>query len=119
MNDDKARRRDALKWLAVARQAKVDDVTAGAYLVGLADLPAWAVEKACRQIGYTERGEYEDKWPELGKIRGVALAAMKADHERAETSRMLTAHNEPADPERLRLFLEQVKAEVARKAMGE
>lgn len=102
----------------MARQAKVDDVTAGAYLTGVADLPAWAVERACRQIGYTERGEYEDKWPELGKIRSAAVAAIQADEDRRESARLLNApESERASPEKLAKLLEAAKAEVKRKAM--
>ena len=100
------------------RRADLDDQVAGAYLTGVADLPAWAVEKACKQIGTTPRGEYEDKWPELGVIRSIALAAIKADEDRAQSERLLLSHRqERADPERLKRFLEDVKAVVAKKGM--
>lgn len=92
-------------------------MTAAAYLTGLADLPAWAIEKACRHLGYRAREAYEDKWPELGTIRTVAIAEMRADAERAESKRLLTAHGEPADPARLQRFLDDIKAEIRRKAM--
>lgn len=116
--EERTRRKDALKWLAVVRRADLDDATAAAYLTGVSDLPAWAVEKACKQIGFSERGEYEDKWPELARIRSVAQAAIRADVERAQSERLLASHRqEPADPSRLAQFLADVKAEVARKTM--
>lgn len=88
-------------------------------MTGLSDLPAWAVEKACRVIGNTERAEYEDKWPELGKIRGVALAAIKADDEHRQSERLLMTGRteEPASQERLEQFKRDIAAELAKKSM--
>jgi hypothetical protein len=104
--------------LAVVRRTDVDDATAAAYLTGVSDLPAWSVEKACRQIGYSERGEYEDKWPELARIRGAAIAAIKADDERRETDRRLLPPGEtPLPRERFQQLLSDVKALIAKKGM--
>lgn len=114
---DIQRRKDALKWLATVRQAKVDETTAAAYLTGVADLPAWAVEQACKDLGFRERGAYEGAWPELGAIRGIAVAKVK-HHAEQRNSRRLLAPPEgvtPVDPEKWKQFRAMVDAHVKSK----
>lgn len=119
MSEESKRRKDALKWLAIVRRADVDATTAAAYLTGVSDLPAWAVEKACRKIGYSPREEFEDKWPELGTIRALASAEVRADEDRANAERLrITGHEEtPASSERLEWLLSAIKREIARRSM--
>ena len=56
-------------WLVAVRRAELSREESAAYLGGLVDLPAWAVERACRYLGSQPRGEYEPAMPDLGAIR--------------------------------------------------
>lgn len=91
---ENARRASALAKLAALRQAKgqgYDRETAAAYLTELTDVPAWAVERACQDIGRQRRAEYEKAFPELGQIREVALTHVRLEKNRRESQRLLTA----------------------------
>lgn len=112
------RRSAALSWLATVRQVEPDPETATAYQLGLEDLPAWAVEQACKRIGYSKRAEYEKAWPELGDIRAIAEAAVRHRAEMEASRRLLAPPATPrADRERLAKFMADVKALIAKKGM--
>lgn len=121
MNDDVAdrlRRRNALKLLAVHRQAKPDQETAAAYLVALQDMPADVLEQACHDIGYAPRGEHELAWPELGAIRARCEVIMRYRREQRELARpKLSDGDTPLDFARLKHFKEDVAKLVKQKAM--
>lgn len=73
----------------------------GAYMVALADLPAWAVEAACmRAVRGGVAGLNPDFAPTAARLHGLAREAMAdATAERVKISEVLRARIEPpADP---------------------
>jgi hypothetical protein len=96
----------------------VDKETAAAYLTGVSDVPAWAIERACRDIGFKPRPDYETRWPELGVIRDHATAHLRHEAEKRETQRLLAAPPiTPVAPEKLAKLRQDVEALIRRKAM--
>ena len=101
------------------RRAELSREESAAYLGGLMDLPAWAVERACRYLGSQPRGDYEPAMPELGAIRVRAEAALRADRERRENARLLQAPDvEPVSAERVESFMARIREAIARKGMS-
>lgn len=115
--EDRARRKNALKLLAVHRQAKPDQETAAAYLVALQDVPADVLEQACNYIGFTARGEHELAWPDLGTIRSRCEAILRYRREQRDSRRLLEDKRPAISPERLASILEQCRAMSKTKAM--
>lgn len=112
------RRKEALKWLSIVRQATVDPETSAAYQTGLVDVPADVVEQACRDIGYQSRGQYEPTWPELGTIRERCHAIIRVQRERIESRRLLNRHiPDPVPQERVDDFMAQIRQAIGKKVM--
>lgn len=102
----------------MVRRAAIDDATAAAYAAGIEDLPGWAVEEACRAIGFRPRREWESAWPDLGAIRAAALTAMRTRADRAETARLLAPPDlVPVDPAKLANLRADVRALLERRRM--
>ena len=117
--EQRLRRRNALKLLAVHRQARPDQETAAAYLVALQDIPAEVLEQACQRMGYAPRAEHELAWPELGAIRARCDAIMRRLREEREQARpKLTDGDTPLDLDRFKQFREDVAKLAKRKTMG-
>ena len=112
MTDEKierSRKVNALKLLAILRQAKPDQETAAAYLLDLQSYPADVLEPACQAIGRQPRSEYEKDWPEVGIIRAKCEAIMRYQREQMEQARpKLTDGDTPLDLEKLKNFKRDV-----------
>jgi hypothetical protein len=100
------------------RRAELSREESAAYLGGLVDLPAWAVERACRYVGSHPRGEYESAMPDLGAIRARALAQIRLEQDRRDSARLLRAPDfEPVPTERIESFMAKIREAIGRKAM--
>lgn len=81
---DEAKRREALKFLALARQADPDAATATTYLIALRDLDADLLQQACYELGNEARPDYGSALPDVGTIRA---RASKVARDRREAER--------------------------------
>lgn len=87
----------ALKFLAVARQADPDFETSGVYLIALADLDSRLVMRACRQLALEPRLDFMPAMPAVGTIRALVAELARADAEAERHARYLPrpASDEP------------------------
>lgn len=95
------RRREALKFLAIARQVGDSDAGIGVvYLKGTEDLDPGVLERVCEQLGKEPRAEFAPTMPDLGTIRRRCeeLARRDAEHVAASKVLPLPAHLDDHDP---------------------
>ncbi|MCR4375632.1 MAG: hypothetical protein NUW22_12365 [Acidobacteria bacterium] len=92
------RRREALKYLAVARQAEVDPAVGVVYQRGLEDIDAGLVERACEAFGKEPRADYKSALPELGALRARCEGLAREDAERAAATKLLPMPASEDDP---------------------
>lgn len=109
---------NALKLLAILRQAKPDQETAAAYLLDLRAIPSDVLEQACQGLGRRPRGDHELAWPDVGTIRAVCESIMRRRREAEEQARpKLTDGDTPVDPAKWGEFRARVQALAKRKVM--
>jgi hypothetical protein len=94
------RRKTALQFLSVARQAEADPAMALVYLKGTEDLDPGVLERVCEALGKEPRQDYKSAMPELGTIRSRCEALARADAESAAAQRLLPVPAEHADDDR-------------------
>jgi len=99
MRTQDERRREALKYLIIARQADADPAVGLVYQKGLEDIEADLVERVCEVLGKTPREDYRSALPELGAIRARCEALAREDAALAATAKLLPMpegrHDEP------------------------
>ncbi len=101
LSPDELRRREALKFLALARQADPDVATASAYLVALRDLDPGLLEEACYQLANEPRPDYGSALPDVGTIRARASRVARERREaerRAKVVLALPTRSGPDEP---------------------
>lgn len=80
MSTPELRRREALKFLSVARQADPDPAVGLVYLTALSDVAPEFLEAACHQLALQPREDYKPAMPDVGTIRALAESlAREAD----------------------------------------
>lgn len=80
MSTPDLRRREALKFLIVARQADADPAVGVVYLTALADVAPEFLEAACHKLALLPREDYKPAMPDVGTIRELAESlAREAD----------------------------------------
>lgn len=111
MVDNKEARLTALTKLALRTREKVEPATFVLYVEDTAKFSTAVVVEACDRWGRSQA--WFPKAAEL--IEECRLVAQR--HEERREQRQLSAHSEPASPERLAKFLDDVKALARQKAM--
>lgn len=91
MSTPELRRREALKFLIVARQADADPAVGVVYLTALADIAPEFLEAACHQLALQPREDYKPAMPDVGTIRALAEVVAREALEAARLSRLLPA----------------------------
>lgn len=81
----------AIKALAVARAAEIDENTQVVYLDLLSDLPAETVARACHHLSRQPREAYQSAMPEVGLIRSEVARIIREDKEAERKRRILPA----------------------------
>jgi hypothetical protein len=98
---DEARRAEALKFLALARQADPDQATAATYLLALRDLDAELLQQACYELANEPRPDYGSALPDVGTIRARVSSVARQRRESERQAKVLqlpashTADDEP------------------------
>jgi len=109
--DSKTQRVNALTRLALATREKVESATYVVYVEDTAHFSADVLAQACKRL------EHSSPWfPKVAELIAECQLVANREAER-RAARQLPANAEKADPDRLAAFLEQCKAEVARKSM--
>lgn len=106
------RRMAALTKLAIRTREKVEKETYVVYVEDTAHFPTQVVEIACQRLG-----TMQSWFPKSHELIEDCRAVAKHQAEQSEAKARRLQLPEPANPERLQKFLDDVKAEVRRKAM--
>lgn len=95
---DSERRRDALKFLAIARRVEPDSAVALVYQQALADLdPEW-LEAACHELAQRARLPFEPALPDVGTVRAIALDLRTRSQEQARRRALPAAPSDSTEP---------------------
>jgi hypothetical protein len=111
---DKVAKTEALARLGVARRERLDKADYDVYVSGLEGIPAAVVRGACERLARLPEPEFGPRFPTLATLLGVCRAMV--DEQRVRRALAAPAA-EPAAPERLAKFLEDIRAEIRRRDM--
>jgi len=114
--DHEAKLATALAKLGAARREKLSKEDFTVFADGLREFPIETVIRVCDELGRIAPDEFQPRFPPLYVIREHCHTAVAAG--KAKLAMLTAPKPEPASPERLQRFLDDVKALASRKAMA-